>query len=480
MTPMARRHDDPLTESEHALLAMLVHGWPQAHQVARLTIPGFWANPAHERLHTLVREQIAEYGSSDPVVIRNDILTGDHPDDLDAYEAIRGAETHPGHIDQYIAIVVKHAKDRLAYRFVEEMRSSSAAEQGTALNGIVERCAALDALVVPRARSTPLEEAMEAVWKPRPPLIGTGILTLNAMFGGGLARDEMTVIAGMPGAGKSAVAANIALNVAMVAHVPVLYVSREMNQRAIVQRMLSARTRIPKADWERVIKKLQATGTEGLDDIDTGHFELMSTMQQCFTEVHTPLHILDSDSLPRITTEQIAEEVRARNAVHGAEPLGLVVVDYLQILDNARARGESTADTYERLAGDLKKLALSQHCHVLALSSVNRGEGNGLDRVRGSGGIGHYADNVLLLERLTLDVEGVAASNMQRERWRNLQLLRCDAEKMREGQAGQSKLLAFDGATQKVADVPPEDRDFVTAAHDQWKQRQRRANRAAA
>ena len=231
-------------------------------------------------------------------------------------------------------------------------------------------------------------------------LIHTGISTLDEKIGG-LAADEMIIVAGRPGMGKTSLADGVATDAAQVVPVPfpVLFFSLEMSRQQMVERILSAKTGIPASHMRSGRNdKGEPLGLPEHNVMLTGAGGLEGTR----------LYI---DDRP-LSLGQILGQARRWHAKHivpagadGNKELGLVVVDYLQLVrvDNARAFG-SREQQVAFISASFKGLAKGIHCPVMVLCQLNRDvEKRGgepmLQDLRESGALEQDADIVIFVHR---------------------------------------------------------------------------------
>jgi replicative DNA helicase len=163
--------------------------------------------------------------------------------------------------------------------------------------------------------------------------------------------SNLIVVAARPGQGKTAFALGSAVHAAAVVRRPVVFFSLEMGYLELTQRILaseagvnsrSLRTgRIPEADWSRI-----------------------STAVGRLAEA--PLFIDDN---PHLTVMDMRAKCRRLKAQHG--DLGLVVVDYLQLMSTGR-KAENRQVEVSELSRGLKVLARDLDVPVIALSQLNR------------------------------------------------------------------------------------------------------------
>lgn len=200
----------------------------------------------------------------------------------------------------------------------------------------------------------------------------------------GLQPAELLIIAGRPSMGKTALALNIAEHVALEARLPVAVFSMEMSGAQLALRLLSARGRI---DAHRV-------RTGRLRDDEWGR------LAQAMGELHeAPIHIDENGSL---TPGEL--RARARRLHRQCGQLGLIVVDYLQLM-SVSGRGENRATEISEISRALKALAKELHVPVIALSQLNRSleqrpnKRPMMSDLRESGAIEQDADTILFIYR---------------------------------------------------------------------------------
>jgi replicative DNA helicase len=209
--------------------------------------------------------------------------------------------------------------------------------------------------------------------------LATGIGDLDALLAGGLAPGSLTIVGARPAMGKSAFVQQVAEHAAE--GVGVLFCSAEMGRTEVALRAVEARTGLSPA---RIFPR---PSPEDLDRI-------VSAMR-AFARL--PLHVHDgSFDLARIAS--LAEGMRRT-----ASGLGLVVVDYLQLL--TAPAGERREREVAGLSTGLKRLARRLEVPVLAVAQLSRSlEGRADKRpvladLRESGQLEQDADVVLFLYR---------------------------------------------------------------------------------
>ena len=213
--------------------------------------------------------------------------------------------------------------------------------------------------------------------------IPSGFLDLDQKTAG-MHPGDLIIIAGRPSMGKTSLAINIAEYVAIDHGLPVAVFSMEMAAEQLVIRMLCSQGKI---DAQRV-----RTGKLSQDDWD----RLMSANASM---KNAAIHI---DESAGINPLEIRSRARRLKRLTGG--LGLVIVDYLQLM-NASGDGENRTTEISEITRSLKGLAKELECPVIALSQLNRTVEQRTDKrpvmsdLRESGSIEQDADVILFIYR---------------------------------------------------------------------------------
>ncbi len=229
-------------------------------------------------------------------------------------------------------------------------------------------------------------DRMEELHRDRGKLRGvrTGWRDLDNMTAG-LQRSDLIILAARPAMGKTTLVTNLAYNVASKEKQSVLFFSLEMSKEQLVDRML--------ADASGVDAWNIRTGNLSDDD-----FEKISTAMGDMAEA--PIYI---DDTPGLTVLEM--RTKARRQAHIA-PLGLIIVDYLQLMQG-RARGGEINRVQEvsEISRGLKLIARELNVPVIALSQLSRSVESRnppipqLSDLRESGSIEQDADIVQFIYR---------------------------------------------------------------------------------
>jgi len=179
---------------------------------------------------------------------------------------------------------------------------------------------------------------------------GTGFTDLDEMTSG-LQPGDLIIVAGRPSMGKTTIAMNMAENVAISSGKPVAVFSMEMPGDSLAMRMMSSLGRI---DQNKV-----RTGK-----LDDDEWPRLTSAINLLAE--TKLFIDDS---PGLTPNEVRS--RARRLARDNGQLGLIVLDYLQLMQSP-ASGDSRVAQISDISRGLKTMAKELHVPVMALSQLNR------------------------------------------------------------------------------------------------------------
>ena len=212
--------------------------------------------------------------------------------------------------------------------------------------------------------------------------VPTGYRDLDAVTNG-LCPGQMIIIAARPGIGKSAMACDLLRSCSIRNGMASVIFSLEMSKSELVMRLLSAEAKVRMADMR---------SGRMTDDDWTRLASRMSDLSSA------PLFIDDS---PNLTMTEIRAKARRLKQRHD---LRLIVIDYLQLMSSGK-RYESRQQEVSDLSRSIKLLAKELEVPVVALSQLNRGPEQRLDKkpmlsdLRESGSIEQDSDIVMLLHR---------------------------------------------------------------------------------
>jgi replicative DNA helicase len=214
--------------------------------------------------------------------------------------------------------------------------------------------------------------------------VATGFYDFDRMTSG-LQPGDLVVLAARPSMGKTALAINIAEHVALNEGLPVAVFSMEMGASQLAIRIVGSIGRIDQSrlrtgkltadEWPRL--------TESIEKLR-----------------NVSLHI---DETPGLTPSEL--RANARRLARQCGKLGLIVVDYLQLMSGSTSDGENRATEIGEISRGLKMLAKELQCPVMALSQLNRSVEQRTDKrpmmsdLRESGAIEQDADVIMFIYR---------------------------------------------------------------------------------
>ncbi|MHB1389688.1 MAG: replicative DNA helicase [Thermoleophilia bacterium] len=208
----------------------------------------------------------------------------------------------------------------------------------------------------------------------------------------GLQPSNLVILAARPSMGKTSLALDFAQNIAIKDNIPVALFSLEMSESELVQRMMCKQGRV---DSHRL-----RNGTVGADD-----WAKLTDAGAVLSKA--PIYVDDTASVNML-------EIRAktRRLVSRHPDLGLVIIDYLQLMDNPGNRTQNREQEIAKISRSMKIMARELNLPVLALSQLSRASEKRdpprpiLSDLRESGAIEQDADMVLFVYRPRNDDTG--------------------------------------------------------------------------
>ncbi|MEU3341818.1 replicative DNA helicase [Streptomyces sp. NPDC006668] len=353
--------------------------------------------PRHQIIHRMILELRSKDQPSDPIALTAALTkSGDLARIGGAaylHELIQAVDT-PANGPYHAQIVKEKAVLRRLAEAGVAITEAAFAGQGDSdelvadaaqkIATVVEGARQDDDFVLPRDT---LEDTLDRVDQAKngggPTGLSTGFTDIDALTSG-LQPGQMIIIAGRPGMGKSTLAMDIARACAIRQDIPAAFVSLEMSVDELNMRLLSAECRVAlhhlrsgtttDEDWERMARRVPAIQA-------------------------APLYINESAN----TLGAIQAKLRRLKA---REPrLGLVVIDYMQLINLSGRRPESREREVAEISTSLKRLAKELQLPIITLAQLNRGPESRADKrptkadLRESGAIEQDADIVILLYR---------------------------------------------------------------------------------
>ena len=208
---------------------------------------------------------------------------------------------------------------------------------------------------------------------------------------GGLRKSDLIILGARPSQGKTALALNIAHHACVECGIPVAFFSLEMGRNSIFERMLGAAAMVEihklRTGW--FDRNKWSDLTRELGRLSAAPFYIDDTSGISITEL-------------RMRSRRLASELKKQG-----KELGLIVIDYLQLIRGGERRVESRQQEVSEISRMLKDLARTLNVPVMALSQLSRKNEDKartdnkplLSDLRESGSIEQDADVVALIHR---------------------------------------------------------------------------------
>jgi len=384
-------------EAEKALLGCMLIDEEARIKVFETVKKDFFYTPAHQQIFSSMVKLFERNERCDLITLTNQLKLDGKLEEVGGIEYLTEiAEFVPtaAHIDEYIKIV----KDKYILRSLISNATQIISEASNEPDDVEELLDKAESLIFEISQHKIEKEAyllkelikenleiIEDIQNRKGLITGlpTGYVDLDRYIGG-LHPSEFIIIASRPGMGKTALATNIALNLAAGAEqVPILFFSLEMSKEQLVQRILCCEAKINS-------KKLR----EGiLSDKEIAKLLLAAGQLE-----KVPIFVDDTPSLTVFELRARARRLKAK------EDIKLIIIDYLQLMKGTR-RTENRQQEITEISASLKSLARELNVPVIAISQLSRATEQRenkkphLSDLRESGSIEQDADLVLFLYR---------------------------------------------------------------------------------
>lgn len=379
-------------EAEQSVLGALLRDNHAIDMLGALT-PDHFYRADHRTVFAEVLRQIRTHQRCDVVTVG--LALPDLPEGMAYLNAITQSTPSAANIGHYADLVRDRALRRevLAtldeYAFALRLPGQRSAQE--VLDGLQSRLAALgdgqvskepvrvaDALLAYLGR---YQERTEGGGRG----LSTGFTDLDELLTGGPRDGALVIVAGRPSMGKSALAMNIADNVAQAGY-PTLVLSQEMTNDDLLDREIA---QVGDIALGKVIKA-------EMDQLEWHRFTGVAE------KLHpVPLFLDDSEAL---TLMQVRSKARKQKRLYG---LKLLVIDYLQLMSGDGDPKKNRNGQIEEISRGLKSLAKELGIVIIALSQLNRNGANKqrpqLSDLRDCGAIEQDADIVIFVHRDEVD-----------------------------------------------------------------------------
>ena len=384
-------------DAERGVLGSILLDNEVLHDVVGLLKVEDFYRDTHQVLFRAIRELYDQGKGVDAIILKEELTRRGEFDKVggaEAFSEILGSVPHAANAKYYAEIVRQKAVVRALIEAANEILRDGYSNTFTAdelleaaeqrVFTIAEEQVTGETVEVADIITTAMDRIV-ARSEAKHPLTGvaTGFYELDDITCG-LQPEQLVILAARPSMGKTALALNICDSVAVDQRQCVLFVSLEMGQFELVERLLCARSKL---DGHK-IRTGQHLNHRDMQQLGQGYEELKDA----------PLFIDDTPTRNMLQITANARRLKLRRE------LGLVVVDYIQLVDAEESR-DSRQEQIAKISRRLKALARDLKVPVIALSQLNRAVESREDRrprmadLRESGAIEQDADMVLLLHR---------------------------------------------------------------------------------
>ena len=442
MEPTAAKQLPQNTEAEASLLGALLIDSDAIVKIADSVDTADFFEVRHQRIYEAVRQLYERHEALDVLTLADRLKNNGYLDMVGgpAYlTELTNFVPTAAHVEQYAEIVTQKAMRRRLISTSQEMVGLGY-DETKQLNELIEEAESRlfqvsqqhikQNVISLEAILAESFDRLDDLHKDKQKIRGipTGYKDLDNTLAG-FQRSDLVVLAARPSMGKTALALNFAHNIAVQSKQPVLIFSLEMSKEQLVDRLLSMESGVDA--W--------ALRTGNLTDAD---FEKIGQAMGTLSEA--PIFIDDS---PSITVSDL--RTKARREAHQRE-LGLIIVDYLQLMSGASRYGNEGNRVQEisEISRGLKGVARELNVPVLALSQLSRSVESRSPQIpqladlRESGSIEQDADVVAFIYR----------EEYYNPETENKKIAEIFIKKHRNGPTG-SVALRFDNEKQKFSSV---------------------------
>lgn len=385
-------------DAERAVLGAVLLDPNMLDPVTEIVEPDMFYREAHRKLFRLMLDMMEKGDTPDPLtVIDRIVATGEEQDYGGAAYVSSLPERVPS--TQNVEVYANLVRDKAVRRRLLE----ASQHIGEAVRSESDLAQLLDI-----AESRVFEVSQQRSnkdWYPLPVLVGeqweriqalaehsgsvtgitTGFVDLDEKLSG-FQRSDLIILAARPAMGKTALGLNFARHAAMEAGVSVGVFSLEMPRGQLATRMLCAEKQIDASRVRSGRLRRDKEWPKLADAVEALH--------------QAPIFI---DDTPGLTVTQLRSKARRLKAEY--KDLGLIIIDYLQLMQGSGGPRESREQAISGISRGLKGLAKELDIAVIALAQLNRGVEQRPDKrpmmsdLRESGAIEQDADLVLFIYR---------------------------------------------------------------------------------
>ncbi|MCR9212628.1 MAG: replicative DNA helicase [Proteobacteria bacterium] len=395
-------------EAEQDLIGAILVNNEAASKVSGFLLPQHFTEEVHSRIYEAATTLIERGEIADPVTLKS------YFDNDSALSDIGGSQYLARLAASATTIINAEDYGRLIYDLamrreliilgeeivntaydsdLEETSQSQIEEAEKKLFSLAENGAHEGALIPVRVAIGEALQSIEEAFQRDGNLVGvtTGLRDMDGKLGG-LHASDLLILAGRPSMGKTSLATNIAYNAAKAYHssggkegAVVGFFSLEMSAEQLVGRILAEATEISSEKLRR-------------GDLSDDEFANKLVPQSALLS-ELPLYI---DDTPALSIAALRTRARRLKRSHG---LGMIVVDYLQLMKGSGRRSDNRVQEISEVTQGLKAVAKELDIPVIALSQLSRQVENRDDKrpqlsdLRESGSIEQDSDVVMFVYR---------------------------------------------------------------------------------
>ncbi len=385
-------------DAEASLLGAILIDADAIVKIADVIVPDDFYDTGNQRIFEAIIQLYEKHSPIDVLTLADQLKGSGFLDTVGGPSRLAGLTNYvptAAHVEQYAELVaqkalrrrlIKSSRDIIDLGFDENQNLKDLIEKAEAkLFEISQRHVKQDVVSLENILAESFER-LDELHKDKGKIRGipTGYKDLDRLLAG-LQRSDLLILAARPSMGKTALALNLAHNVAVQSNEPVLVFSLEMSKEQLVDRILSMESGVDA--W--------ALRTGNLTDAD---FEKIGQAMGTLSEAQIFI-----DDSPGITVSDLRTKARRE---HHLRPLGLIIVDYLQLMSGGGRYGDgSRVQEISEISRGLKSIARELNVPLLALSQLSRGVESRSPQIpqladlRESGSIEQDADVVAFIYR---------------------------------------------------------------------------------
>lgn len=366
MEPTARREQPHNPEAEASLLGAILIDSDALVKIADAIEADDFFDPRHKKIYEAIQQLYERRSPIDVLTLADQLKNSEALDIVGGPSYLTELTNYvptASHVEQYAEIVGQKALRRRLIKASQEI-TTLGYDESKVLRDLIEEAESQlfqvsqshvkQSVVSIEAILAESFDRLDDLHKDKNKLRGvpTGFRDLDNILAG-LQRSDLFILAARPSMGKTALALNLAHNVATIAKQPVLLFSLEMSKEQLVDRLLSMESGVDA--W--------ALRTGNLTDTD---FEKIGDAMGTLSEA--PIYI---DDTPGATISDI--RTKARREAH-QHPIGLIIIDYLQLMSGgSRFSGsDNRVQEISEISRGLKSIARELNVPLMALSQLSR------------------------------------------------------------------------------------------------------------